>query len=95
MKFLSYRGYNNSGRFWVIAWAPPCVLEGARARQGLCGLSFIIFTVNPSLQTRYRFESGDGARLLSLNLKQDVEVGRKLGVIFVRFEVMEICTNGK
>jgi len=32
---------------------------------------------------------------LSLNLKQDVEVGRKLGVIFVRFEIMGICTNGK
>jgi hypothetical protein len=32
---------------------------------------------------------------LSLNRKQDVEVGRNLGVIFVRFDVMRICTNGK
>lgn len=32
---------------------------------------------------------------MSLYLKQDVEVGRNLGVIFVRFEVTGICTNGK
>ena len=32
---------------------------------------------------------------MSLNLKQVVDVGRKLGVIFVRFEIMGNCTNGK
>ena len=63
--------------------------------RGPAALSFIIFTVNPSLQTRQLSEFGDRAKLLSLNLKQDVEVGRKLGVIFVRFEIMGICTNGK